>query len=216
MFSVSRIAGICEKFGVSILPGDAQAHIPFLERYYADVFGITIDLSGVIFPENTKLRSYMAVDPRLDESDILEGIRDFFGLSKNLSDNYAYYNSVAEFIDHERDDRIQPRPDGLYVFAHSGEREPDARYRGASYYNAVNAGRMFATVKEYLHITGFYRYMQGHFVDIAGCTRTSSHWKDGTVVGCRWDKGNSEIRIGSCSAGGKNKKFGIREILVPV
>ncbi len=145
-----------------------------LEQYFHEVLGCTINLSDVVFPEKDGFATYMAVPPYLDEDQIFGRITKHFKVGQ-----YAWQSPVASNINREVE---QKRPQGLYVFAHVGGDEPDAKHLGKSYDDAMAVNMTFMNPMEYLLATGFHRWLKDHFMDVKGWTRTSSLWSDGGLV----------------------------------
>ena len=176
-----------------------------LEQYFAEALGYTLDLTGVVFPEKECFATYMAVPSDLDEDQIFSRVTTYFKVGQ-----YAYQSPVASNINRNVE---QKRPQGLYVFAHRGGDEPDAEHRNKSYDNATGMGITFMNSKEYLLATGFHHWLNGHFMDVEGWTRTSSLWSDGRLVDGCWSPGDSELyldysrRDSRCSDSGPRELF---------
>ncbi len=160
------------------LSGRRHAAADEIERFYAEVLGMKIDLAGVAFPEKPGFPSYMVVMPGLNEDAVMQKITKRFGVKA-----YAWTSPIAENIDRKVE---QSRSQGLYVFAHVGGDEPDAQHLGKSYDDAMEAEMIFANPIEYLLITGFHMWKHGKWMDSKGWTRTSSLWSVGHLVGGRW------------------------------
>ncbi|OGZ06675.1 MAG: hypothetical protein A3D65_02010 [Candidatus Lloydbacteria bacterium RIFCSPHIGHO2_02_FULL_50_13] len=158
-----------------------------LEQYFHKVFGHTIDLAGIDFPEKKGFGTWMAVPPELDEDKIMECLTKHFKVS-----SYAWKTPVALNIDRAKEQR---RPSSLYVFAHRGGDEPDDVHRNKSYDRAMAEGFPFANPKEYLLMTGFHRYVEGYFMDKKGWTRTSSLFSDGNMVYGHGDDDGAKLHL---------------------
>ncbi len=202
---------ISKELELPLVSENVFAQIPMLEKYFSEVYGLTIDLSQLMFPENDALPAFMAVPPQLSEDAIMEAIQKFCA-KKNLAvDLYRYKNPAAENIDRTREQR---RPSGLYIFAHSGEDEPDAKYRGKSYDDATALGFPFASAKEYLLMTGFHKFVKGYFMDKKGWTRTSSLWSDGYLVGGGSSADGSKLNLYSGFVDDRDPDDGVRELFL--
>jgi hypothetical protein len=145
-----------------------------LEQYFYEVYGYTLDLSGIEFPEKECFSTWMAVPPELSEDKIMECITRHFMVAR-----YLWKSPITANIDLAKEQR---RPSGLYVLAHRGGDESDDVHRNKSYDCATAKGFPFANLKEYLLMTGFHRFEKGHFMDNKGWTHTSSLWSEGFLV----------------------------------
>src|SRR3990172_5150985 len=94
-----------------------------IEQYFHQVFGYSLDLAGVQFPEREGFATWMAVPLELDEDKIVECVVKHFKVKL-----YAWKSPIAANINRTL---AQKRPAGLYVFAHRGGDEPDAIHRKA-------------------------------------------------------------------------------------
>ena len=177
-----------------------------LEQYFREVFGYTLDLSGIVFPEKGGFSSYMAVPTDLDEDQIFNRITTYFKVGQ-----YAWKLLVASNINRSVE---QKRPQGLYVFAHRGGDEPDAEHRNKSYDDATEAGMTFMNSKEYLLATGFHRWLNGHFMDVKGWTRTSSLWSDGDLVRGYWYPSRGRLYLSFGGRGNRDPDGGPRELVL--
>lgn len=193
---------------------DMVGWMKHLKNYYKDVFGSKITLAENMFPQNPNFLTYMAVHPDLNEDEIMEAIQKFFNKAKDTVNLYKYLDPVAKNINRNKEQKIQKRPSGLYIFAHRGGDEPDTEHRDKSYNDAVAGGLTFANAKEYLLMTGFHKYIKGYFMDKKGWTRTSSLWLDGDLVYGGWSEGGSELELyyGSVDYGGSDS--GPRELFL--
>ena len=178
-----------------------------LEQYFAEVLGYTLDLSGVVFPEKDGFVTYVAVPSDLDEDQIFSRITTHFKVGQ-----YAYQSPVASNINREVK---QKRPQGLYVFAHAGGDEPDAKHLGKSYDDAMAVNMTFMNPKEYLLATGFHRFMnKDHFMDVKGWTRTSSLWSAGYLVDGYWDPSDGELDLCNGYRAHRGSGSGPRELFL--
>lgn len=169
----------------------ALVAIPLLIDYYNKVYGIDIsDIAEMEFPEHATFQTFMAVSPKLDEDQIMMSLREYFKIEL-----YRYKEPVAKNINRDEEAKIQKRPSGLYVFAHSGQDEPDTNHRNKSYDDAVAEKITFANAKEYLLMTGFHKFIKGYFMDKKGWTRTSSLWVGGNLVLGNWSDANSKLYL---------------------
>lgn len=184
--------------------------IPLLIEYYKKVYGIDIsEIAEMEFPEHGTLQTFMAVSPKLDEDQIMVSIREYFEI--NL---YRYKEPVAKNINRDEEAKIQKRPSGLYLIAHSGQDEPDTSHRNKSYSDAVAAKMIFANAKEYLLMTGFHKFTKGYFMDKNGWTRTASLWSDCSVVLGRWLGCNSGLCVGDSGRDRRFVDYGPRELFL--
>lgn len=183
----------------------AQSQIATLIDYYQKVYNIDVsEISTMEFPKHDSLQTFMAVSPLLNEDQIMTAQKKYFNI--NL---YRYQDPSADTINRSKE---QSRPSGLYVFAHSGQDEPDTQHRNKSYNDATAEKMIFANAKEYLLITGFHKFTKGYFMDKNGWTRTSSLWSGGRLVyGC-WSSGNSKLCLGPGNVGDRFSNFGPRQL----
>lgn len=177
-----------------------------LEQYFLKVLGYTLDLSGVVFPEKQGFATNMAVPADLDEDQIFSRITTYFKVGQ-----YAYQSPVASNINREVE---QKRPQGLYVFAHVGGDEPDAKHLGKSYDDAMAVNMTFMNPKEYLLATGFHHWLKDHFMDVKGWTRTSSLWSDGYLVSGRFFPSSGKLYLYFGGRAGRGPGSGPRELVL--
>ena len=177
-----------------------------IEQYFREVLGYTLDLTGVVFPEKAGFPVYMAVPTDFDEDQIFSRIVAHFKVRQ-----YAYQSQVASNINRNVE---QKRPQGLYVFAHAGGGEPDAKHLGKSYDDAMQIGMTFMNPKEYLLATGFHRWLKGHFMDVKGWTRTSSLWSAGGLVRGDWVPSDGWLCLDVGFRGNRNMGNGPRELVL--
>jgi hypothetical protein len=187
-----------------------QNQVAVLIDYYQKVFGIDIsEISDMAFPEHETFKTYMAVSPLLNEDQIMDAFKKYFNIGL-----FQYKTPIASSIDRDEEKRIQKRSSGLYVFAHSGQDEPDQNHRGKSYNDAVAEQMIFANIKEYLLITGFHKFTKNIFMDKNGWTRTSSLWSDGSLVGADWHGNDSQLRVGNGYVDFRYSDFGPRQLIL--
>ena len=185
----------------------ALAAIPTLIAYYQKVFGIDIsEIKDMEFPDSDQFPAYMPVASNLDEDQIMEAFKKYF-----KKDIYRYKSPAAKNINRDEEAKIQPRPSGLYIIAHTGQDEPDTKHRNKSYDDAVAEKMVFATAKEYLLMTGYHMFTKGYFMDKAGWTRTASLWSDGCLVFGYWFGDNSELWLSDGFRDNRNSDNGPRE-----
>lgn len=177
-----------------------------IEQYFHEVLGCTINLSDVVFPEKEGFATYMAVPPYLDEDQIFSCITNHFKVGQ-----YAYQSPVASNINREVE---QKRPQGLYVFAHAGGDEPDAKHLGKSYDDGMVENMTFMNPKEYLLATGFHRWLKDHFMDVKGWTRTSSLWSGGYLVDGRFFPGRGKLYLNYSDRDSRSPVGGPRELVL--
>ncbi len=191
---------------INQLSGRRHAAADDIERFYAEVLGRKIDLTGVTFPEKEGFPVYMAVVPGLDEDMVLGSITEYFKVGK-----WTWLSPVAENIDRKTE---QKRPEGIYAFAHVGGDEPDAKHLGKSYDDAMGAKMIFANPLEYPLMTGFHMWKHRKWMDSKGFTRTSSLWCDGGLVGGCWDPDRREVYVGDGGRGHRVPGGGPRELFL--
>ena len=193
--------------GIKRFSSKKHRQADLLEQYFAEVLGYTLDLSGVVFPKKEGFATYMAVPVDLDEDQIFSRITTYFKVGQ-----YAYQSPIADNINRKIE---QKRPQGLYVFAHVGGDEPDAKHLGKSYDDAMAVNMTFMNPKEYLLATGFHCWVnKGHFMDVKGYTRTSSLWSDGRLVDGYWYPDVSDFCLRGGSRDSRNSDDGPRELFL--
>jgi len=178
-----------------------------IEQYFAEVLGYNLDLSSFVFPEKEGFATYMAVPTDLNEDQIFSRITTYFKVGQ-----YAYQSPVADNINRKIE---QKRSQGLYVFAHAGGDEPDAKHLGKSYDDAMTVNMTFMNPKEYLLATGFHRWVnKDHFMDVKGWTRTSSLWSGGRLVYGYWSLSVSGLCLDGGGRAGRRSDCGPRELFL--
>ena len=189
--------------------------IPFLEKYYQEVYRIKLDLSEIVFPEHPDFPAIMVDDLSQNEDEIMKCIQKFFnkpGVPVNL---YKYKNPVAENIDRKSEElQVRQLQSGLVVFAHTGQDKPDTIHRDKSYNMAVAENLTFAKYREYLRMTGFHKFTKGYFMDKNGWTHTSSLWTDGYLVDGSWFDGLAKLCAGSGHVGSTGPGDGPRQLFL--
>ena len=182
-----------------------------LQQYFLEIFNLKINLSKTMFPQKDDFNTFMAVPPlvKLNEDKIMAAFVKKWGI-----DVYKYLIPVAKNINRDEEHKNQPRPKGLYVFAHRGGDEPDAEHLGESYDDAISAGYSFTNAREYLLITGFHKFIMNKFMDKKGWTRTSSLWSGGDLVYGGWNDVGSELKLSGGSRGGRSSGRGPRELVL--
>ncbi|MCP4355785.1 MAG: hypothetical protein GY793_09190, partial [Proteobacteria bacterium] len=140
-----------------------------LQKYFLEIFNLKINLSKTMFQQKDGFNTFMAVPhlAKLNEDKIMAAFVKKWGIN-----TYKYLSSVAKNINRDEEHKNQPRPKGLYVFAHRGGDEPDKEHLGESYDDAISAGYSFANAREYLLITGFHKFIKSKFMDKKAWTRT--------------------------------------------
>lgn len=204
---------ICKKFDIPYQSEHTLTQLPLLEKYYQEVYGITLDLSEIVFPENQEFSSIMVDDLSQDEDQVMDCIKNYFNKKESPVNLYKYKNPVAENIDRESEKlQIRQLQSGLVVFAHKGGDEPDLL--NMSYNTAVENKIQFAKYREYLRMTGFHRFIKGYFMDRKGWTRTSSKWTDGYLVDGYWDDGRARLYAGPSFVGLARSNGGPRQLFL--
>lgn len=176
-----------------------------IEQYFHQVYGHTLDLAGIQFPEKEGFPAWMAVPPELDEDKIWECGTKHFKVKP-----YTWKAPIASNINRAL---AQKRPSGLYVFAHRGGDEPDAMHR-KSYDQGMTEGLTFANSKEYLLMTGFHRFAKNYFMDRIGWTRTSSLWADGCLVYGGWLEAGGRLYLSGGDRASAHPGRGLRELFL--
>lgn len=181
--------------------------IASLIDYYQKVYGIDVsEISTMEFPEHDSLQTFMVVSPLLNEDQIMMAQKKYFNI--NL---YRYQDPSADAIDRSKE---QLRPNGLYVFGHSGQDEPDILHRNKSYNDATAEKIIFANAKEYLLMTGFHKFTKGYFMDRNGWTHTSSLWSGGYLVGGDWSSGRSKLCLHGGNVDRRDSNCGPRQLIL--
>lgn len=188
---------------INKLSGKKHPAAELLEKYFQEVYGYTISLAGIQFPEKGEFSAYMAVPPGLDEDTIMKRLAAHFEVNP-----FSWRAPIVDNINREFE---QKRPQGLYVFAHRGGDEPDDIHRNKSYDDAMSQNLIFLNPKEYLLVSGFHRYVSGHFMDRKGWTRTSSLWSDGYLVYGSWSDANAELYLNDGNRDLRHSDYGPRE-----
>lgn len=188
---------------INKLSGKKHPAAELLEKYFQEVYGYTISLAGIQFPEKGEFSAYMAVPPGLDEDTIMKRLTAHFEVNP-----FSWRSPIVDNINRELE---QKRPQGLYVFAHRGGDEPDDIHRNKSYDDAMAQNLIFLNPKEYLLVSGFHRYVSGHFMDRKGWTRTSSLWSGGFLVNGRWLDADAKLCLYDGYRDGRYSDDGPRE-----
>ncbi|TSD03456.1 MAG: hypothetical protein Athens071416_137 [Parcubacteria group bacterium Athens0714_16] len=186
------LTDVCKKLNIPFQSESILTQLPLLEKYYQEVYGITLDLSGITFPENPDFPVIMVDDLSQYEDQIMDCIQKFFNKPDSPVNLYKYKNPVAKNIDRESEKlQVRTLQSGLVVFAHKGGDEPDLL--NMSYNTTIEKKIQFMKYREYLRATGFHRFTKGYFMDRNGWTRTSSLWFDGYLVIGSWFDGDAEL-----------------------
>lgn len=192
---------------INKVSGRKHPQAELIEQYFAEVLGYTLDLTGAVFPEKEGFATYMAVPADLDEDQIFSRIVTHFKVGQ-----YAWQSPVADNIDRKIE---QKRSQGLYVFAHVGGDEPDAKHLGKSYDDAMAVNMTFMNPKEYLLATGFHRWLnKDHFMDVKGYTRTSSLWSDGGLVNGYCHPSDGKLDLNDGNRDNRDSASGPRELFL--
>lgn len=189
--------------GISRFSSGKHHAAELLEKYFQDVYGYTLDLTEVQFPEKKGFMTWMAVPTELDEDTIMEQATKYFKTKAS-----AWKRPIAANINRKLE---QKRPQGLYVFAHRGGDEPDDVHRNKSYDDGMAQNLIFLNPKEYLLVNVFHRYTKGYFMDKKGWTRTSSLWSGGYLVRGDWGGADAGLCLYYGDRGGRFPGGGPRE-----
>lgn len=193
-------------FALNQMSGRRHPAADNIERFYKEVLGMTIDLTGVLFPEKTGFPAYMAVLLGLNEDLVLSRLAKYFGVGV-----YTWLSPVAEKIDRKS---AQQRPTDTYVYCHVGGDEPDTAHLGKSYDDATGAGMLFLNPLEYLLVTGRHMWERHKWMDVNGATRTSSLWSDGLLVFGYFNPGNRNVCLSRGNRGDRGQGVGPRELFL--
>ena len=177
-----------------------------IETYFCEVYGLTINLAGVAFPEKKGMHAFMAVPPNLNEDTIMKRLTTHFKVG-----TYAYRSPIANNIDRAME---QKRSKELYVFSHRGRAKPDTDHLVKSYNDAVKENMLFLNSLEYLLCIGFHMWKHGKCMDAKGWTRTSSLWSDGDLVDGGWDPSNRGLYLSSGNRDDRSPSSGPRELFL--
>lgn len=197
-----------------------------LTKYFSVVFGLKLNFTKFRFPIQEGFPAYMVVPTELNEDHIMEAFAKRWGLNKN---QFRPKQPLTSLLDRSKE---QSRPRGTYVLAHSGKDEIEGVFAGASYDDATRIGINFASIKEYLLMTGFHKFKRdcfmygigdylgdfpdedGQFMDQNGWTRTSSFYKDGSLVLGRGGENDPRNRLSTGDRAHNSSGDGPRQIIL--
>lgn len=180
-------------------------------QYYQEIFCLDLNIdypiSEMKFTKEEGFNSLMvAGHPALhrQEDKIIEAFVKKWGVGVT-----KYLSPVAGKINHHVE---QPRPGGLYLFAHRGGNKPDIQ-QDKTYESIKNEGLLFLNAEEYLLCSGFHKFTKGRFMDKNGLTKTSSRWYGDSTVDIGWNSvGNRLDLVGGSRIDFLNNQ-GLREII---
>ena len=148
-----------------------------LEQFFKEVFDYHVDLTGVPFPEKEGMPAYMVGGLPLTTAVIMERTTLHFKVNPYLWKTLEEGSMIR--------DMSQKRPQGVYVFAHTGDDEPDAKHRNKSFDDFTSEKLQCMDPSEYLLSTAFHMWKHKKWMDVKGWTRLSSLWSLGLAVcGC--------------------------------
>jgi hypothetical protein len=142
-----------------------------IEKYLAQVFGVTVDLAGVEFPQVAGAQSYMLSADCVPLS------------TQAMWDKLvAWAKPQNQFISGHLS-TVVPIAQPLKVFAHVGGDEPDTTHLSKSYNDAKSEKLDFMGVRDYILVNGF--HFRGHhkWMDPVGWTQLDSFWSGGSISG---------------------------------
>lgn len=177
-----------------------------LEQYFKEVLNYKIDLTGIPFPEKEGMPVYMVGGLPLNPSVIMERITSHFKVSP-----YSWKTLEEGAMIR---DASQKRPQGMYVFAHTGSDEPDTKHRNKSFDDFTTEGLQCMDPSEYLLSTGYHMWKHKKWMDVNGWTRTPSLWADGGLVIGRWRPGGSKLYLCDGNRDGRYRVGGPRELFL--
>ena len=148
-----------------------------LEVYFFDVFGLDFNLSKMEIPKDKGFYAFMIVPPQLNEAQIISVFFKKWGV--NIFTHFDLMKLITQKIDRANE---QKRPKGLYVFAHRGGINFDYKHQGKSYNTAKREGFLFMNLKEYLLVTGFFKFYNGYFINQGQDRRKKGQRDDGTYT----------------------------------
>ena len=156
--------------------------------------------------------AYM-VNPRmLNVDEIIARKEKYFKRRGDIKNSwYKYRDPIASNIDQSVE---QPRPAGLYIFAHVGDDEPDAKHIGESYDQATSQEIKFLNPEEYEYVSGFHLWKYKRFMDSKGWTRLSSLWSGGILVIARWRPYYQQFYVSDGNRDDCDSRDGVRELFL--
>ncbi len=201
------VTSVAQKKVLARVPGSKHPAAEEIEKYFAEVYDLTVDLTSVQFPERLGMPCYMAVPTEMDEDQTLSRLSAYFNVG-----SYAWKTPVSKSVDRSTE---QKRPVGLYVFAHVSGDEPDTKHLGKSHDDAVKEGLTFLSAREYLLVTGFHRWKHQKWMDDEkGWTMVSSLWSVGYLMYGYWFPVNAELSLGHDYCDYRPPESGVRELFL--
>lgn len=156
-----------------------------LEQYFKEVLKYSVNLTGVPFPEKEGMPAYMVGGLPITTAEIMGRITSHFNVGKyswKTLEEGAMIRDVS-----------QKRPQGMYVFAHTGSDEPDTQHRNKSFNDFTTEKLQCMDSSEYLLSSGFHMWKHEKWMDMVGWTRTSSLWSGGLLVHGGWYSDDSRL-----------------------
>lgn len=203
----TKIADLAQQLTEGIFelaPADATARYKKdLETFFLKVYGLSLDLSEILFPHREGCDHYMVRPAGLDADAIFAGFEKL-----NLPKSKYMSGSILAKKKYE-----QQRPAIMYPFAHTGDAEPDADHRGKSYDDFIAEGATYMTIDEYMLVHQFMWWKFNIHLDVKGWTRTSTLDSVGDVMGGGWFCGR--FRLGCGYRGLRHSGFGPRSEVLP-
>ena len=177
-----------------------------LEQYFKEVLDYHVDLTGLPFPEKEGMPVYMVGGLPLTTAVIMERVTSHFKVGQYLWKTLEEGAMIR--------DMNQKRPQGRYMFAHTGSEEPDAKHRNKSFDDFTSEKLQCMDPSEYLLSTGFHMWKHKKWMDMVGWTRTSSLWSDGCAVCGGFDPDDQELYLCDDHRDNRSARAGPRELFL--
>ena len=158
-----------------------------LERYFKEVLDHSVDLTGLPFPEKEGMPAYMVGGLPMTTAVIMERIISHFKVGQYVWKTLEEGAMIR--------DLSQKRPQGMYVFAHTGSDEPDTKHRKKSFDDFTSEKLQCMDPSEYFLSTGFHMWKHSRWMDVKGWTRLSSLWSVGYAVCGDFHPGNQRLYL---------------------
>lgn len=177
-----------------------------LEKYFKEVLGYPIDLTGLPFPKKEGMPVYMVGGLPMTTAVIMERIISHFKVGQYVWKTLEEGAMIR--------DVNQKRPQGIYVFAHTGSEEPDAKHRNKSFDDFTSEKLQCMDPSEYLLSTGFHMWKHSKWMDVKGWTRQSSLWSDGYAVCGYFPPADRRLCLSRGHRGNRYADAGPRELFL--
>ena len=141
--------------------------------FFHKVFNIDIsEIYEMEFPIHSILDTFMVVPPQLNEKTITNSFEEYFNFE-------IRYREKTTDIDKSKE---QERPSGLYVIAYNEDQLlENSNNTKLLVTDAIIEGVNFASAKELLLISAFYRYTKGEFLPENNWFASSSFYREKTI-----------------------------------